>query len=259
MRKPNAPHTPAPPVLGHAEEGDRGLGIGDNAGSLKDGVEVAWLTAGWSVEGRAIQAAVLGAGDGATLVLGGMHGNEPEGAYVTRMLIELLGREPSRIEGSGVVLLPETNPDGLLRPMRGNANRVDINRNFPTRDWVSTENKGRYYSGPSAASEPETRVVLWLLAEFRPSKIISIHFPLHQINYDGPAEDLAREMARCNGYPVQSFIGYPTPGSLGTFAGRERGVPVITLELPPVSRQRAWIENRDALLAAIRFRARPCR
>ena len=39
-------------------------------------------------------------------------------------------------------------------------------------------------------------------------------------------------MAKQNNYDVVPDIGYPTPGSFGTYTGIERNVPVITLELP---------------------------
>jgi protein MpaA len=32
-------------------------------------------------------------------------------------------------------------------------------------------------------------------------------------------------------YPIEENIGYPTPGSFGTWAGIERNIPTITLEL----------------------------
>ena len=32
-------------------------------------------------------------------------------------------------------------------------------------------------------------------------------------------------------YPVEENIGYPTPGSFGTWAGIEKEIPTITLEL----------------------------
>ena len=32
-------------------------------------------------------------------------------------------------------------------------------------------------------------------------------------------------------YPVEESIGYPTPGSFGTYAGVERNIPTITLEM----------------------------
>ena len=32
-------------------------------------------------------------------------------------------------------------------------------------------------------------------------------------------------------YPIEESIGYPTPGSFGTYAGVERNIPIITLEM----------------------------
>ena len=32
-------------------------------------------------------------------------------------------------------------------------------------------------------------------------------------------------------YPVEASIGYPTPGSFGTYCGVERNIPTITLEM----------------------------
>ena len=73
-------------------------------------------------------------------------------------------------------------------------------------------------------------------------------------------------MANHSGYPVVESIGYPTPGSFGTFAGKIRQIPVITLELPPgfdeppeadaappESLEQVWQDNWAALEAAIRF------
>ena len=38
-------------------------------------------------------------------------------------------------------------------------------------------------------------------------------------------------MSEIINYPTESSIGYPTPGSFGTWAGVERDIPTITLEL----------------------------
>jgi protein MpaA len=60
-------------------------------------------------------------------------------------------------------------------------------------------------------------------------------------------------MAAGNGYEVRANIGYPTPGSLGNWAGVDQNIPIITLELPGGSSSPAcWQRNREALLAAIR-------
>ena len=46
-------------------------------------------------------------------------------------------------------------------------------------------------------------------------------------------------------------IGYPTPGSLGCWAGVERSLATITLELPSHhSPKCCWEDNRSALLEA---------
>jgi len=43
------------------------------------------------------------------------------------------------------------------------------------------------------------------------------------------------------GYFIRPQIGYPTPGSLGSWLGIDRGIPILTLELPggPLASYRA--------------------
>ena len=192
-------------------------------------------------------------GDAETvLIIGGLHGDEPKSVYVTRRLIEHLATcQPLR----SVVVVPVANPDGYDRRSRGNASGVDLNRNFPTNDWTPTPKSRRYYSGPRPASEPETRALISVIDSRRPAVIIAIHSinrHRHCNNYDGPARKIALPMSRRNNYPVQASIGYPTPGSLGTWAGIERGIPTITLELPSHhSPKRCWTENLDALTGVV--------
>ena len=61
---------------------------------------------------------------------------------------------------------------------------------------------------------------------------MTLHEPYKIVNFDGPAAEIASKIAQITGYPVQKDIGYPTPGSFGTYCGVERNIPVITLELP---------------------------
>jgi protein MpaA len=59
-------------------------------------------------------------------------------------------------------------------------------------------------------------------------------------------------MASANGYAVKGWIGYPTSGSLGSWAGADLGIPVVTLELPAsTSGADAWEKNRAAILRFI--------
>ena len=108
------------------------------------------------------------------------------------------------------------------------------------------------FGGDEPASEPETISVMGAVERYQPSRIIAIHSiggHRHCNNYDGPGRAVATAMGRANGYPVMASIGYPTPGSLGTWAGRERRIATITLELPSHhSTRRCWEDNRQALL-----------
>ena len=161
--------------------------------------------------------------------------------------------------GATVGVIPLANPDGVALRTRTNANGVDCNRNFPATNSRTTR-PGRNHAGPSPASEPETRAVMRAVETLRPTRVVSIHSPLRCNNYDGPPAALAvaQLMSRHNGYPVEASIGYATPGSFGTWAGVDRGIPVVTLELPPhTPGERAWTENRDALLAVIQAQESP--
>ena len=103
--------------------------------------------------------------------------------------------------------------------------------------------------------------MLRLLRKFRPDKILSIHQPLECNNNDGPdGLHLAELMAEHNGYPVENYIGFPTPGSFGTYAGKEKRIPMVTLELPrgrpdDETVETFWEANRDALLAVVNYTA----
>ena len=211
---------------------------------------------GSSVEGRPIEVVTFGTGPDTALVLAGMHGDEPKGVYVARRLVDLLANVPEPVAGCRVTIVPVVNPDGYERRNRRNAAGVDLNRNFPTATWTAGKPRSRYYGGSSPASEPETRAVLRLVERSQPRRIVSLHsIGRHQFcnNYNGPGLEWARAMGAANGYRVTASIGYPTPGSFGAWAGAERGIPTITLELPShQSRERCWRDNREALLTFIR-------
>ena len=64
------------------------------------------------------------------LLFAGIHGEEPETTYALSRALRQLSALP---EHCAVVLA--ANPDGITRGTRGNANGVDLNRNFPSKDW----------------------------------------------------------------------------------------------------------------------------
>lgn len=213
------------------------------------------VTLGTSVQNRPIDAVFFGPGPYETFIFAGIHGSERISADLADRLIALLQSDPSPIGGRSIIILPRANPDGLAINRRPNANRIDLNRNFPASNFRRSSPNSAAYGGITAASEPETRVIMGLLSAYAPRRVVSIHAMHGQPcnNFDGPAEHLARLMSRHNGYRILPNMGYPTPGSFGTYCGIDRGIPTITLELPTRgSIDTEWPGNRDALLALIR-------
>ncbi len=216
---------------------------------------------GYSVEGRPIESVTFGHGLAPVLILGGFHGNEQASVYVAEALVAMLQDAPDLLADRCVVVVPSVNPDGFIRDTRKNARGVDLNRNFPTANWAPSDRSHGSHGGPVSLSEPETQIVLDLVRQLEPGLIISIHSISRNRecnNFDGPGEAIAAVMATHNGYPVKPSIGYPTPGSFGTWAGRELGIPTITLELPrPAPAETCWAKNREALVAAIQHSSIP--
>ena len=77
--------------------------------------------------------------------------------------------------------------------------------------------------------------MIYIIEKYVPDLIITLHEPYSIVNYDGPAEDEAQKISEITGYELQESIGYPTPGSFGTYCGIEKEIPTITLELPEKS------------------------
>lgn len=202
---------------------------------------------GQSSEGRPVWGAAFGAGERPLLVVGGVHGDEPSSVEA---VVGLAGR----LAGVGpVILVPALNPDGLARNLKNSARDVDLNRNFPARNWRAEHAPG-YFPGPAPLSEPETRVLAGLVEAHAPRGVVAVHAPFACVNYDGPpsAAVWAAEVAAACGWPARGDIGYPTPGSLGSWLGVDRGLPVLTLELPSGPHAAFGREAAAALDAAVR-------
>lgn len=175
------------------------------------------------------------------LIIGVFHGDEPDGEFLIKKYID---SEPE-VNKNRLLFIPCLNPDGKHLKTRQNANGVDLNRNFPTKNWELTMDRN-YYGGEHPSSERETKFVLRIFEQFDIDCILTIHAPYEVVNYDGPAKEIAEKISKITGYSVQKDIGYPTPGSFGTFAGIERNIPTITLELPEgESREELWERNKN--------------
>ncbi len=201
-----------------------------------------------SVEGRPIEAFSIGSGSEHVLFVGVVHGSEPVGQGLLGRLMEEIKTNTATLEGRTAIFVPVLNPDGLAENRRFNARGVDLNRNFPAGNFDAAAKRG-----PAPLSEPESTFLAMLISKYKPKRIISIHQPLRCINFDGPAAELAAEMARLSLFPLKAEIGFPTPGSLGSWAGRDLGIGVITLEHTRSNDVlEAWTQHRESLLLALR-------
>lgn len=189
---------------------------------------------GTSGDGLPLTVYLPGSATAEIVILAAIHGDEPE---TTVAVSEALRCLPSGDLHAAVILCG--NPDGMVRGTRGNGRGVDLNRNFPTSNWSpdpvfykSRANDARDIAlrpGSHAASEPETTALLALLDRLKPRAVVSLHSALACVD-DAGASPLGRQLADRCALPFLTEIGYPTPGSMGTWAG-EQGLNLVTLEL----------------------------
>jgi protein MpaA len=212
---------------------------------------------GRSTEGRPIVCQVWGEGPETLLIIATIHGNEAAGTPLVGELAAWLAEHPETWADQRIVVLPVANPDGLARNLRFSVTGVDLNRNFPAGNW-RPETRGEAdvkVHGETPLSEPESRALMRVLCTYYPSRVVSIHQPLACVDYDGPAEGLARAMADACPLPLKQLGS--RPGSLGSFVGLTLRRAIVTLELPGDAGDDGaalWRTYGGALRAAVYYR-----
>jgi protein MpaA len=76
--------------------------------------------------------------------------------------------------------------------------------------------------------------------------VVALHAPLGCID-DAKQGRTAQWLAQRTGLPLVKDIGYPTPGSFGSW-GAERGLAVVTYEFPLASTEALVREHVPVLL-----------
>ena len=171
-----------------------------------------------------------------TLVIAGTHGEEANTTSVLSHAFRSLN--PSYLHCAVVLCV---NPDGMSHATRGNARGVDINRNFPAKNWRQGKVTHKWeeelpqitelQAGSAPASESETASLIQLIQSNSIKQIISIHSPLHCVNYEQTeAWPLVDELSKRLALPIVDDVGYPCPGSMDAWA-TEVGLRFVTLEL----------------------------
>jgi hypothetical protein len=166
------------------------------------------------------------------LVFSLIHGDETPAGTVGRYWMERLENIAPR---NSWRVVPILNPDGVKYHTRTNANKIDVNRNFPTKDWEeaaittwkkTTSSNPRRFPGKEAGSEPETKCAMYHINDFKPDFIVSVHTPLKVLDFDGPR---VSPPPKFDYLPWKSLGNFP--GSLGRYMWMERQTPVLTMEL----------------------------
>lgn len=207
--------------------------------------------AGRSVEGRPLRYSVHGDGDEIVFIMGGIHGNEISGIKIAEKLEKYLLNKPYMAAGKTIIVMPIANPDGYAKGTRHNANGIDLNRNFDTGNRVNNTT-----NGDKGFTEPESRAIARIIRRYDPDRIISIHSPLGCVDYDGYAAGLAYRISSASHLPVRKLGS--RPGSLGSYAGVELGIPMVTFEATSdddkLSADTLWRKYGNALLIAIDYK-----
>jgi protein MpaA len=232
---------------------DKGLASGSNAE-----VSEAWRfdarticgvssVIGTSTKGRSINAYYFGNGATTVLFTGGMHGSEPSGATTMQAWVTYLMSYGYKIPADKrVVIVPNTNPDGIAAGSRNSATNVNIDRNFPTNNWkTDIETTGGVLTnggGTSAGSEPETKALMAVTQQLRPRLEVSFHAQgrLVGANKFGDSVAIGSTYAKTVGYTTmfddaEAVMGYPMTGEYEDWMGERFGIPAILVELPSSS------------------------
>ena len=172
---------------------------------------------GTSIQGRPLEAFRMGDPKGVTVaVIGVIHGNEEAGLLITD---ELLNMQIPK--GVNLWVIPSMNPDGTVLNRRGNANRVDLNRNFPY-GWARIGQPGYWqYSGPNRASEPETKAIVSFLREIKPALGLWYHQDLNIISPGvGFEGEIRARYGAITGLPMKRITGGTYTGVAATWQKR---------------------------------------
>jgi murein peptide amidase A len=177
------------------------------------------------------------------LLIATQHGEEAETGLLARRLLESVPGDETRW-----AVVQVANPDGLLSGTRQNAAGVDLNRNFPCASWRPDHSftfppgidpalrelpnrTSRSSPGAEPASEPETRALMALVQELRPTIVLDLHAPIELILVrEGVPREPVDLLSAAAGLPVVTELEVDSPGAFDEWL-LEQGIPAIVYEV----------------------------
>lgn len=225
---------------------------------------------GYSVQGRPIDVYTFGQGEIHYLIVAGIHGGyEGNTIDLANQFLVYLNKHPEAApSGATLYIIPDMNPDAAARGRnagaRVNANGVDLNRNFPSHNWVANWDHTNCWDdrpttgGVSAGSEPETRAVVNFIYRHHIEAMISYHsaglgvFPGGD-PWEPASERLASALSAVTGYPYPPIdTGCDYTGTLADWAVQSGVGAAVDMELA-THRDADFSKNLNALKVLVGF------
>lgn len=225
---------------------------------------------GFSLAGRPIEAYTFGRGEKQYLIVAGIHGGyEGNTIALANELITYIIANPDVIpEDVTLYIIRNMNPDGEARSNdvdgRVNNNDVDLNRNFPSDNWVADwDRDGCWIYRPTTGglyggSEPETRSVMSFIGSHKIKAMISYHsaalgvFP-GGVPWEEPSKRLAGKLSKITGYPYPPIdTGCEYTGTLADWAVENGVGAAVDMELRD-HKNTDFKENLEALKLLMKF------
>jgi len=204
---------------------------------------------GYSLSGRPIEAYRFGVGEKEYLIVAGVHGgSEWNTIALANELITHINNHPEAIPTDATLyIIRNMNPDGEARAHgvdgRVNNNGVDLNRNFPSDNWVADWDRDGCWiyrpttGGAYGGSEPETRTVMNFISSRKITALISYHsaalgvFP-GGVPWEKESIALAKALAKATKYPYPPLdTGCDYTGTLADWAVENGVSAAVDMEL----------------------------
>lgn len=133
--------------------------------------EIRWRQDYESADRRPIETVRIGSGERRIFVTSSLHGNEADTVRVVEGAILALPSDSKVLADRALLAVRAPNPDGAADRTLTNSRGVDLNRNWPSPRFPANAEK---ITGDAPASEPETRALIQILADFRPTRVVHV-------------------------------------------------------------------------------------
>ena len=181
----------------------------------------------------------FGQGPYRILMMGSLDGTEPStGKLFSQMPQHLSEWKALVLDQTTLLVVPFPNPDGIENKTTGNARQINLNRNFPSLFPLDTQSSGvrsPLTTNRKAGSEVETKVLMRLMRDFRPHRVVLLNqtnLQETQITYNFKCKELVSKIPtsfRIQRVPLQEK---QKAGSLEAYVSLFLKQQMVTLSLP---------------------------